>query len=65
MGQLAISRENNEHLMLTSAKSFLVFDRIDSLEVIRNRLEHITAAMLRDTANEVLDPNRLNTLIFE
>lgn len=65
MGQLAISRENNEHLMLTSAKSTLVFDRVDSLDSIRNKIEQITAAMLRDTANEVLDPGRLNTLIFE
>jgi len=65
MGQLAISRENNEHLMLTSGKSFLVFNQIDSLETIQGKLEHITAQMLRDTANEVLDPNNLNTLIFE
>jgi predicted Zn-dependent peptidase len=65
MGQLAISRENNEHLMLTSGKSFLVFNRVYSLESIRDKLEHITAGMLRDTANEVLDPSSLNTLIFE
>ena len=37
----------------------------DSLDSIRNKLEQITAAMLRDTANEVLDPGKLNTLIFE
>jgi predicted Zn-dependent peptidase len=65
MGQLAISRENNEHLMLTAGKSYLVFNRVDSLEIIQNKLEQISAAMLRDTANEVLDPNKLNTLIFE
>ena len=65
IGQLAISRENNEHLMLTSGKSYLVFNRIDSLETIRKYLEGITAADLRDTANEVLDPENLNLLIFE
>jgi predicted Zn-dependent peptidase len=65
MGQLAISRENNEHLMLTSAKSYLIFNRVYSLENIQGNLEQITSAMLRDTANEVLDPNRMNTLIFE
>ncbi|MEA3477117.1 MAG: pitrilysin family protein [Bacteroidota bacterium] len=65
MGQLAISRENNEHLMLTTAKSYLVFNRIDSLETIRQQLELITSGMLRDTANEIIDPNKLNTLIFE
>ena len=65
IGQLAISRENNEHLMLTTGKSFLVFDRIDSLETIRRQLDEITALQLRDSAKEVLDPGNLNQLIFE
>jgi len=65
MGQLSISRENNEHLMLTTGKSYLVFNRIDSLETIRKNLELITSNMLRETANEILDPAKLNTLIFE
>ncbi len=65
MGQLAISRENNEHLMLTTGKSYLVFNRIDSLETIHKNLELITSNMLRDTANEIMDPAKLNTLIFE
>jgi len=65
MGQLAISRENNEHLMLTSGKSYLVFNRVDSLEIIRKSLELITSDELRDTANEIIDPNKLNTIIFE
>ena len=65
MGQLAISHENNEHLMLTSGKRYLLFNRVDNLEAIRKNLEQISAALLRDTANEVIDPNKLNTLIFE
>ncbi len=65
MGQLAISRENNEHLLLNSAKSYLVFNRVDSLETIRKNLESISSGKLRETANEILDPNKLNTLIFE
>ena len=65
MGQLAISHENNEHLMLTSGKSYLVFNRVDSLETIRKKLENISSAKLRDTANEVLNLQKMNTLIFE
>ncbi len=65
MGQLAISHENIEHLMLTSGKRFLVFDRVDSHDVIRKKLETITAPNLRETANEILDPGFMNTLIFE
>ena len=65
MGQLAISYENNEHLMLSSGKSFLVFNRVDSHDTIRKKLEEITTQGLRETANEILDPNLINTLIFE
>jgi len=65
MGQLAISNDNNEHLMLTSGKSFLVFNRVDSLETILKKLEVVTPGDLRDTANEIYDPGRLNTIIFE
>ena len=65
MGQLAISHENNEHLMLSSGKSYLVFNRVDSHDIIRNKLENISAHNLRETANEILDPSLLNTLIFE
>ncbi len=65
IGQLAISQENNEHMMLTAAKRLLVFNRIDSLEVIQKKLEDITATQLREVANEVLHPKNLNLLIFE
>ena len=64
IGQLAISRENNEHLMLTTGKSFLVFDRVDSL-IPFAELDEITASQIRETANEFLDPEKLNQLIFE
>jgi predicted Zn-dependent peptidase len=65
IGQLAISHENNEHRMLTTGKSFMIFDRVDSLETTRQNLEKISAEMLLETANEILNPRNLNTLIFE
>jgi len=65
VGQLAISYENNEHLMLTTGKRYLVFQEVDSLEAIRRKLEKISAEDLRETANEILDSKNLNTLIFE
>ncbi|MEN8229886.1 MAG: pitrilysin family protein [Bacteroidota bacterium] len=65
LGQLAISSENNEHRMLTTGKSYLVFNRVDSLDIIRKKLDEITAIQLRETANEILHPANLNMLIFE
>ena len=65
IGQLAIAYESNEHLMLTTGKRMLVFDRVDSLREIHQKLEQISAEQLRETAREVLDPDHLNTLIFK
>jgi len=65
LGQLAISRENNEHLMLTQAKSFLVFGSVDSMDDIRRKLDEIGAPHLRDVANEILDLKKMNQVIVE
>ena len=65
MGQLSISYENNEHMMLTAGKRLLVFNRVDSLETIRKNLEEITPAQIMESANEILDTKNLNLLIFE
>ncbi len=65
IGQLAISQENNEHMMLSTGKRLLVFNRVDSLETIQKNLEEITAVQLRESANEILHSKNLNLLIFE
>ncbi len=65
IGQLAISQENNEHMMLTAAKRLLVFNQIDNLETIHKKLEEITAVQLMESANEILNLKKLNLLIFE
>ena len=65
MGQLAISYENNEHMMLTAGKRMLIFNQVDNLETIRKNLEGISAVQLRESANEILHTKNLNLLIFE
>jgi predicted Zn-dependent peptidase len=65
IGQLAIASENNENLMLSIAKSLLVFDKVDTLEEINRQIEAITAEQLIEIANEILDPNNLSTLIYK
>lgn len=63
-GQLAISHENNEHLMLTTGKSYLLYDRVDSLQTMFKKFEAITPAEIMETANRVFHPDRFNTLIY-
>ncbi len=65
LGQIAISSDNGEHLMLSMGKSFLVFNQVDSLTEIEKKLAAVTSEKLQEVAREILDPARLNTLIYE
>jgi len=64
-GQIAISSENPVSRMLSHGKSYLMLNRVNSLEEMKNKIDRITAEDLRETANEVLDPDRLTTLIYK
>ena len=65
LGQIAISSDIGEHLLLSMGKSYLLFDKVDSLEEIEQKLEAVTPVELREIANDVLDPSRLNYLMYE
>jgi hypothetical protein len=64
MGQLAISRENNEYLMLSTGKSYLIFNSVDTLEEIGRKLDGITPDQLRETANEWLHYVMLKSILL-
>ncbi|MGD9929804.1 MAG: M16 family metallopeptidase [Mangrovibacterium sp.] len=65
IGQIAISSENRDDLMLTLGKSFLLYNKVDSLPEIYEKIEHISSEMLLEIANEILDEKSLSTLIYE
>jgi predicted Zn-dependent peptidase len=65
LGQLAISTENREDLMLSLGKSLLFFNRVDSMEVIFERIEKIGSAEIIDIANEVFDEPQSSILIYQ
>jgi predicted Zn-dependent peptidase len=65
IGQLAISVENLENQMLSLGKSYLVYGKIDTMETIYKKIESITSAQLRDVANEILNKDKLSSLIFK
>lgn len=64
LGQVAISADSNEHLMLTMGKSLLLYNRVDSLEEIRDKIEKLTSNDLLSVANEILDLNSLSILQY-
>jgi predicted Zn-dependent peptidase len=65
IGQLAISSENRDDLMLTLGKSFLLYNKVDSLPEIYQKIENVTDSLLLEIANEVLDENAMSLLIYE
>jgi predicted Zn-dependent peptidase len=64
LGQIAISSENNENLMLSMAKSMLVFNKVDSLKEIGQKIDAITAEQIQEVANEVFEEEKLSYLIY-
>lgn len=64
MGQLSIGQENKESLVLSLAKSFLYFDRFESLDIVEQRLNSITSSELLEIANEVLEESRFFVLNY-
>lgn len=63
-GQIAISAENNENQMLSIGKSLLVYNKVDTLETILDKIEAITAEQILEVANEILHPDKLSILTY-
>lgn len=64
IGQIAISTENREDLMLTVGKSYLLFDKVESMRTIFEKIEAITPADLLEAANEVLQPDQMSRIVY-
>jgi predicted Zn-dependent peptidase len=64
IGQIAISSESNEYLMLSIGKSLLALNQVDSLEEITKQIESVTATQIMEIANEVLQENKLSVIKY-
>jgi predicted Zn-dependent peptidase len=51
--------------MLNVGKSFLLYNRVDSLEEIYQKVESITSEQLIEVANEILNKEKLTTLMYK
>ncbi len=65
IGQLAISAENHEDLMLSIGKSYLFFNRVDPLQAIYEKIELVTKLEILDIANEIFDESQNSILIYQ
>lgn len=65
LGQIAISSENHETLMLSMAKSYLVYNRVDGLDEIGRKIDAVSSVEILEIANEVLDEKQLSSLTYK
>lgn len=63
-GQLFISNESGEGLMLSGAKSYMVYDNVESVESIARKINLITKEELTDAANEIFGRG-VSSLIYK
>lgn len=65
VGQIAISYESNENQMLSIGKSFLAYERVDTMDEIYAKIEAVTASALLEMSNEILDITRFSSLTYK
>ncbi|HKG05424.1 MAG TPA: pitrilysin family protein [Pedobacter sp.] len=64
IGQIALGEENRIGLIISMAKSLIDYDKIDSLEVVFNKIQAVTTADMAAIAGEILDESNLSALTF-
>lgn len=64
MGQLGVSSDNKENTVLGMGKSYLHYNRYDTLEEVYRKVQGVTAEQLLEVANEIYHPDSLFSLIY-
>ncbi|MDA3891366.1 MAG: pitrilysin family protein [Salinivirgaceae bacterium] len=63
--QMAIGAENKSSLMLNIGRSYLLFDTVDPLEKVYEKVNSVNAMQLQEVANEIFDFKKLSTLLYK
>ncbi len=64
-GNLALAYESKIAEMLSIGKTYLIFDKVETIAEINKKIEKITTDELFEIANEIFDTNRFTQLIYE
>ncbi|MDR3134164.1 MAG: insulinase family protein [Prevotellaceae bacterium] len=64
LGQLFISADNAETQMLSQGKSVMAYDYVETFDLLKARIDALTAQEIQDIANEILAPEKLSSLTF-
>lgn len=63
-GQIALGNESGLNIMLALGKSLLTYKKVDTIEEVYKQIDAITANDVLSVANEILDPQRIGSLIY-
>ncbi len=64
-GYLARSYENHENLLLSIGKSLQIFNRIESIGEIYDKIDKVDSSEILGIANEIFDESKLSRLIYK
>lgn len=64
IGQIALAQDSGLGTMLALGKSLLIYDKVDPIETIFNKIETITASNILEIANEIFDENQMSSLAY-
>jgi predicted Zn-dependent peptidase len=63
-GQLTIAMESQQNDMLSMGKSILMYDKVEGLREICQKINSVTAAQIMEVANRVFAPESMSMLTF-
>lgn len=64
IGQIAIGMDNKESVAYSLGRSYLLFNKVDSLKEITRKVEAISASEVMEISNEILDESKLSHLVY-
>lgn len=65
IGQMTLSSENYENMMLSIGKSFLIYGKVDDLESVCREVREITPELLQQVAREIFAREKQSILIYK
>lgn len=64
LGQISLSQESKVNLMLAIGKSLLIYDQVDPLEVVYEKIKEVSEEDILEISNEVLSEDVLYSLSY-
>lgn len=64
IGQIALAQDSGSAVMFNIAKSLMLFDRIDTLAELFEKIEEITSKEIHAAANDIFNPKKMCSLTY-